>query len=268
MNIKPTGSPPSGTIGSYRKRNRGRQNTIVIAAGVLLLGGLALLIYWLTLPGKPINLLLATDTPTPTMTYTPTNTHTPTPTFTETPSPTITSTPTFSAPFTYTVQDGDSLAVIAEKFALGENAIPLMLLLNPYATPSDPTKFATGIDPTTLNVVPGQTILLPNPDMPLPTATTIPPNLPRGTKLEYVVASGDSLGAIANTFNSTIEEIMKENSLTDPNALFVGQVLLVPVNIVTATATRPPTSTPITPGPGTVLPTATYTPINAAPATP
>ncbi|HNE04667.1 MAG TPA: LysM domain-containing protein, partial [Anaerolineales bacterium] len=77
----------------------------------------------------------------------------------------------------------------------------------------------------------------------------------------------DSLGAIANAFNSTIDDIMKENNITDPNALFVGQVLVIPVNMVTPTATRPPTSTPITPGPGTVLPTGTSTPINAAPAT-
>ncbi|MBI3169275.1 MAG: LysM peptidoglycan-binding domain-containing protein [Chloroflexi bacterium] len=267
MTIRTPSTPPSGIIGSYRRRNRGRQNTITIIAGVLLVGGLALLIYWMTLPGKPINLMLATETPTPTLTFTPTNTNTPTPTFTETPSPTITSTPTFSAPFTYTVQDGDSLAVIAEKFALGEDAIPLMLLLNPYVVPTDPNKLPTGIDPTTLYVNPGQVILLPNPDMELPTATPIPPNLPRGTKLEYVVQSGDSLGAIANKFNSTIDDIMEENSLTDPNALFVGQVLVVPVNMVTPTATRPPTSTPVTPGPGTVLPSATSTSINAAPAT-
>ena len=263
MNNKPPASlQSSGMIGSYRKRNRGRQNTITIIAAVLLVGGLALLIYWLTLPGKPINLFLATETPTPTTTYTPTSTNTPTPTFTETPSPTITSTPTFSAPFTYTVQDGDSLAVIAEKFVLGEDAIPLILLLNPFNAET-----GVGIDPATQIVVPGQVILLPNPDMQLPTATPIPPNLPRGTKLDYTVASGDSLGAIADKFNSTIDAIIEENSLDNPNALFVGQVLIIPVNLVTPTATRPPTSTPITPGPGTVLPTITFTPINAAPAT-
>ena len=66
MNVKPpTSLPPSGVIGSYRKRNRGRQNMITIVASVLVLGGIALLIYWLSLPGKPINLLLATESPTP-----------------------------------------------------------------------------------------------------------------------------------------------------------------------------------------------------------
>jgi len=253
----PSSRPPIGSMGSLRKKNRGKQNVVLIVAGLLLLGGLALLIYWMTLPGKPINLMLATETPTSTATYTPTNTSTPTPTFTETPSPTITATATFSAPFTYTVQDGDYLALIAEKYELGQNAIPLMLLLNPYNADAN-----IGIDPTTQIVIPGQVILLPNPGMQLPTATTIPPNLRAGSLIPYTVQGGDSLGGIAALFNSTIDAIIKENKIENPNALFVGQVLQVPVNLVTATATVPPTSTPITPGPGTVLPSATTTPIN------
>lgn len=235
---------------------------ITIAASLLILGGIALLIYWMSQPGKPINLMLATETFTPTQTHTPTNTVTPSPTFTETPSPTITLTATFSAPFTYTVEAGDSLAVIADKFDLGDDAIALIILLNPYNPET-----GIGIDPATQIVIPGQVILLPNPDMQLPTATPIPPDLPKGTKLEYVVQTGDSLGAIADKFNSTIEAIMEENNLTDPNALFVGQILNIPVNLVTPTATRPPTSTPVTPGPGTLLPTTTLTPINAPAAT-
>lgn len=258
MTNLPSSSFPSGKIGSYRRRNRSSRNAITIIASILLLGGVALLIYWLSQPGRPINLMFATETSTPTLTFTPTNTNTPTQTFTETPSPTITPTPTFSAPFTYTVQDGDSLAVIAEKFALGDDAIPLILLLNPFNAET-----GLGIDPATQIVIPGQVILLPNPDMQLPTATPIPPNLPRGTKIEYTVQSGDSLAAIADKFNSTIEAIIEENNIENPNALFVGQVLLIPVNLVTPTATRPPTSTPITPGPGTLLPTGTSTSINA-----
>jgi len=253
----PSSRPPIGSMGSLRRKNRSRQNVILTVAGVLLVGGLALLIYWMTLPGKPINLMLATETPTPTATYTPTNTSTPTPTFTETPSPTITPTATFSAPFTYTVQDGDYLALIAEKFTLGDDAIPLMLLLNPYDEDT-----GIGIDPTTGIVIPGQVILLPNPGMQLPTATAIPPNLRSGTLIPYTVQGGDSLGGIAALFNSTIDAIIKENNIDNPNSLFVGQILQVPVNLVTATPTVPPTSTPITPGPGTVLPSATTTPVN------
>ncbi|HCB01374.1 MAG TPA: hypothetical protein DEP19_03235 [Anaerolineae bacterium] len=142
---------------------------------------------------------------------------------------------------------------------MGDNAIELILILNPYNLTEDGF---IGVDPTTQIVVPGQVILLPYPGMPLPTATPLPPDLRPGTLIEYIVKAGDSLGGIANLFNSTIEAISTENSITDPNALFVGQLLRIPVNLVTPTATRPPTSTPITPGPGTVLPTATFTPIN------
>jgi len=113
-----------------------------------------------------------------------------------------------------------------------------------------------------LIVNPGQVILLPYPGRPLPTATPIPPDLPTGTKVDYIVQAGDSLAVIAANFNSTEEAIIEENAIEDANAIFVGQILVIPVNIVTPTATRPPTSTPVTPGPGTQLPTPTITPIN------
>jgi LysM repeat protein len=80
--------------------------------------------------------------------------------------------------------------------------------------------------------------------------------------LTYTIQAGDTLAGIASLFNSTVDDIITENKLEDPNAIFVGQQLIIPANMVTATATRPPTSTPITPGPGTELPTATLTPIN------
>ncbi|MBL8099698.1 MAG: LysM peptidoglycan-binding domain-containing protein [Anaerolineales bacterium] len=253
MNRPPLSSSP---IGSLRKR-RSKNNVVFIAAGALVFIGLAVLIYWLFQPGKPLSNLIATETPTPTITPSPTNTNTITPSPTETSTPTITFTPTFSAPFTYTVQDGDYLQLIVEKFNLGDNAIPLIMLLNPFNPET-----GTGIDPTTQIVIPGQVILLPYPGMPYPTATTVPPDLRPGTLIDYVVQSGDSLAGIANLFNSTIDAISKQNNITNPNELFVGQLLQIPVNLVTPTATRPPTSTPITPGPGTVLPTATFTPIN------
>jgi LysM repeat protein len=262
MNNRPSLSPTSSdVINSYKKRRkRNNPNLVYIIAGVLLLGGIILLIVWMSQPGKPIAQLFATETPTPTQTFTPTNTAVPTftPTLTETPS--ITPTPTFSQPFTYTVQEGDYLALIVEKFNLGDNGIALILLLNQPYTDKDGNP--QGIDPSGA-IRPGQVILLPNPGMQLPTATPIPPDLPRGTKIDYVVQAGDSLGAIAAKFNSTEEEIKKANpDIDEAGNIFIGQLLVIPVNIVTPTATRPPTSTPITPGPGTILPSATYTPIN------
>ena len=77
--------------------------------------------------------------------------------------------------------------------------------------------------------------------------------------LTYTIQTGDTLAGIASLFNSTVEDIITENDLPDPNAIFVGQQLTIRANLVTPTATRPPTSTPITPGPGTPSVTPVFT---------
>lgn len=262
MNNRPPISSPSSSINSLRMRKRrNRPSLIFIIAGLLVLGGVILLIAWLAGPSKPISTFFATETATPTLTFTPTNTSTPTETPTATVTPSITPTPTFSTPFNYTVQEGDYLGLIVDKFNLGDDGVAWILLLNPFGG-TDPQGFPIGVNPSTLNILPGQVILLPAPGAPLPTSTPIPNNLPKGTKIDYIVQSGDSLGLIAGKFNSTEEAIIEENKLTDPNALFVGQLLVIPVNMITATPTRPPTSTPVTPGAGTPSPTVTFTPIN------
>ncbi|NOT04789.1 MAG: hypothetical protein HOP27_09350, partial [Anaerolineales bacterium] len=70
-NRPPISSSPSSSINSLRKRKqRGRPNLVLIIAGVLVLGGVILLIVWLTGPSKPISSFFATETPTPTLTFT------------------------------------------------------------------------------------------------------------------------------------------------------------------------------------------------------
>jgi uncharacterized protein YkwD len=71
--------------------------------------------------------------------------------------------------------------------------------------------------------------------------------MPRGTKVQYTILPGDTLAGIAVRFNSNADEIIKANDITDANALQVGQILQIPVNLVTATATLSPSSTPVTP---------------------
>ncbi len=238
----------SDVISSYRKR-RQQSNILFVygASGLLVLAGLALLILWLTGPSKPLSALFATQTPTPTITPSPTETSTPTDTPTITPTPTETITPTASSPFDYIVQENDSLASIAKKFNLGDNGILLLLQLNPKIDPANPV------------ILVGDKITVPNPGMPLFTSTPIPPSLPRGTKVNYIVQPNDNLAGIASLFNSTVDDIVKANNLADANAIYVGQLLVIPVNLVTPTATRPPTSTPRTPVP-TSTPTQTLTP--------
>jgi LysM repeat protein len=230
-----------------RKRSSIGPALFYVVAALFVLVGFYFLYNALIGPGKPISNMFATDTPTPTLTYTPTNTSTPTATSTETLTPTITNTPTPSAPFIYVIQEGDNLVLIAEKFQLADDGITLILGLNPAIEQNN------GI------IFPGQQLLIPNPDMRAPTATLLPGDIPRGTKLTYTVLPGDTLAGIAARFNSTVDAIMKENKIEDANALQAYQKLIVPVNMVTPTATRPPTSTPVTTTP-TLAPTGTKAP--------
>ena len=48
-----------------------------------------------------------------------------------------------------------------------------------------------------------------------------------GTILPYRVKAGDSLASIAKKYNVTVEQLMKWNSITDPNFVMVGQILKI-----------------------------------------
>lgn len=96
----------------------------------------------------------------------------------------------------------------------------------------------------------------------------IPSPTPAGL---YIVQSGDTLSGLAQDFGTTVEEIMAANGLTDPNAIQIGQTLIIPslvdrelptagpVSPTVPTATPIPTSTP--------RPTATRIPPTAVPPT-
>ncbi len=60
----------------------------------------------------------------------------------------------------------------------------------------------------------------------IPTATaTLPPS---PTPVTYTVGPGDSLGAIALELDISMESLMAANGLANPDALAVGQVLVIP----------------------------------------
>lgn len=226
-------------ISSYRKRQQAAQKAPLILGGAafLLVVGAALLIFWLLNPeGMKIS-LFPTATSTPTETATPTNTATVTPLPTDTPTvtetPTETPTPTASGPFPYTVVEGDTLSAIADKFN-----VDLLVLIA-----------INNLDSTNPIIRIGDQITIPGPNTQLPTATPVSPNVSRGTKIEYIVQLGDTLAIIAEKFNSTVEDIMEQNKLENPNTIFVGQKLIVRVNLVTPI---PPTPTPIATVTGTL----------------
>lgn len=46
--------------------------------------------------------------------------------------------------------------------------------------------------------------------------------------VQYTVRPGNTLFAIAQFFQTTINDILKYNNIQDPNSLYVGQVLSIP----------------------------------------
>ncbi len=103
----------------------------------------------------------------------------------------------------YVVQLGDTLYKIAIKF---NSTIPIILAANPNLVPAQ------------LNV--GQTICIPQPPQP------VAPTCPIGTS-PYEIKTGDTLAAIANRFNTTIESILSVNPNILPGRLRIGQVICV-----------------------------------------
>jgi LysM repeat protein len=225
---------PQTVIARARKRQQSRPFWVGALAILLVGGGLIALLVWLFGGGKPaVSLnLFATKTPTPTLTLTPTMTLPPsnTPTITPTASETPTLTP--SAPFTYRVQEGDSLSSIADQFNLGNDGVPLLLLLNPGLNQCDPL------------ILVGQELTVPNPDMKLPTPTVVSLDVSPATETTYLIQPGDNLAQIAALFNSTVDDIMKKNKITDQNQIFAGQCITVRINLVLPSATPVASITP------------------------
>ena len=113
---------------------------------------------------------------------------------------------------TYTVQRGESLAIIAAKF---NTTYIILAEMNGIA------------DPNILHV--GQVL-----QVPAPAGTAAPSGggaaapAPQPTTGTYTVQRGDSLALIAAKFNINYFELARLNGIADPNILHVGQVLQVP----------------------------------------
>jgi len=97
----------------------------------------------------------------------------------------------------YTVQKGDSLWAIANK----------------YGTTVDNIKKANNLSTNNLSI--GQTLVIPS------------TNVPGQTEITYVVKKGDSLWLIANKYDTTIDKIKSTNNLSS-NTLSIGQTLIIP----------------------------------------
>jgi murein DD-endopeptidase MepM/ murein hydrolase activator NlpD len=101
--------------------------------------------------------------------------------------------------FTYTIQSGDSLEKIANKFNL-----PLSVIID-YNPDYAYKKY----------IYAGEKLIIPEKAV-----------------FEYTVKSGDNLSYIAKTFFSDATLIAKYNNITNPNLLYIGQKLEIPYEYI------------------------------------
>lgn len=102
----------------------------------------------------------------------------------------------------------------------------LWKIANTYGTTASAIKSLNNLSSDNLSV--GQTLLIPK--------STSVPSAPETSNVIYTVKSGDSLWKIANTYNTTVDQLMKYNNLTN-NLLSVGQQIKIPTNNTSNTYT-------------------------------
>ena len=114
-------------------------------------------------------------------------------------------------PFVHTIEEGDLLSSIATKYNVTADVI---LRANP------------DLNPNVLIV--GDTLRIPGAS----TENTVDEDRAaarqEGEPIDYVVESGDNLGAIARTWVVSLDALIEANPGIDPNSLQVGQLIVVP----------------------------------------
>lgn len=111
------------------------------------------------------------------------------------------------ATFSYTVEPGDSLWSIADKFGASIDSI----------------RSASGLSSDFLQV--GQVLTIPGSGASYDTGYTV--QAPAGQSFSYTVAYGDSLWLLADRFGTSIDSIKSASGLSS-ESLQVGQVLTIP----------------------------------------
>jgi len=101
---------------------------------------------------------------------------------------------------TYVVQRGDTLSSIARRFG---TTVQALLEANPTLTDRN-------------TVYAGQRLVIP-------AGATSP-----GGERTHIVQPGETLTAIARLYGTTVMAIVQRNNLPNQNAIFAGQVLVIP----------------------------------------
>lgn len=107
-----------------------------------------------------------------------------------------------NAQITITVQAGGTLAAIANKYGTTVDSI------------------------VSLNDIQNPNLIYVGQILRIPTTQNALQNSENST-VYYTVKSGDTLSKIADEYNVTVESIARENSISNPNIIYVGQVLKI-----------------------------------------
>ena len=127
-----------------------------------------------------------------------------------------TTTPPPSAPCTYVVKPGDSLAWIANYYGVTVHALAA------YNSIYNVNIIYVG----QVLTIPGCSATPAATATPAPTTTPAP--TPGTTPATYTVQPGDSLSAIAARFGVDVYALAQANSIWNINVIYVGQVLVIP----------------------------------------
>jgi len=193
-----------------------------------------------------------TPTASATASATPTHTTTPIPTATAsataTPDSTITAiSREFPETVTHIVVEGDTVSELALRFnstraainrANGLNESNLIFIGQRLIIPVNESALIGGVESPsatpTATLTPTYT----------PTFTATPTPRPSATPVTYQILPGDTLGQVAQRYNTTANTLAQLNNIPNVHQIDVGQVLLIPSPIPpTATATQTPTAT-------------------------
>ncbi|HRJ42213.1 MAG: LysM peptidoglycan-binding domain-containing protein [Caldilineaceae bacterium] len=114
-------------------------------------------------------------------------------------------------PFTYTVQEGDTLFSIALKFEVSPNEIVAANTL------TDPN-----------NVFVGQELLIPGYQPTSPASSGGGTTTNPGAPAIHIVQPGEVLSVIAEKYGITLDELVAANRIADPNLVTPGTELVIP----------------------------------------
>ncbi|MDR6938873.1 LysM peptidoglycan-binding domain-containing protein [Arcanobacterium hippocoleae] len=141
-----------------------------------------------------------------------------------------------NTPLTHTVKAGDTLSALASRYGV---TIAELIKLNGIKNPS---LIYVG---QVLKLTPGTTSGSNHAPTPAPAATPAKSQL--SPSADYTVKAGDTLGAIARKFGTTVNALAQANGIKNPSLIYVGQKIRISGNSNTSTPSPTATTTANTP---------------------